>query len=312
MTEYVIETRGLTVHYGPHRGIVDVDLNVEKGEVFGFLGPNGAGKTTMERVLLDIIRPSAGTATLFQRLDSQKDGVEARRRIGYLPGELALYADMSAGEFFRMYHSLRGGHAHSSHWQELAERLSLDTSRKIRHFSRGNKQKVGIVTAFMNQPELLILDEPTGGLDPLVQQTVIEMVREAKQAGATVFFSSHILPEVQAVADRVGIIRDGQLVAIKRVEEMIVQHFKRMHLSFDKAPPADAFALNGVREIERSMRIDQGGQTITLEVRGGLRALLQAALRYDVQGLETEAVSLEDVFLAYYNDDKGEGEQRHA
>ncbi len=309
MTEYVIETRGLTVHYGPHRGILDVDLRVEKGEVFGFLGPNGAGKTTMERVLLDIIRPSAGTATLFQRLDSQKDGVEARRRIGYLPGELALYADMSAAEFFRMYHSLRGGDAQSSHWRELAERLGLDTSREIRHFSRGNKQKVGIVTAFMNRPELLILDEPTGGLDPLVQQTVIEMVREARQEGATVFFSSHILPEVQAVADRVGIIRNGQLVAIKRVEEMIAQHFKRMHLSFTRAVPADAFALDGVREVERTTKSGQaGGQTISLEVRGGLQALLEVALRYDIQGLETESVSLEDVFLAYYDGSDGGNE----
>ncbi len=203
MSNHVIETSALTVYYGKHRGILDVDLTVEKGEVFGFLGPNGAGKTTTQRVLLDVFPPTSGKASVFD-LDCQKQGVELRKRIGYLPGELALYANMKASEFFKMYEYLRGENGSKGYWRELADRLNLDTSRKIRQFSRGNKQKVGVVSAFMNRPDLLILDEPTGGLDPLVQQTVLEMVREVKADGRTVFFSSHILSEVQAVCDRVG------------------------------------------------------------------------------------------------------------
>ena len=174
MAENVIETQELSVYYGKHRGIVDVNLTVEKGEVFGFLGPNGAGKTTTQRVLLDVIRPTAGKATIFG-LDCQEHGVEQRERIGYLPGELALYANMKASRFFEMVEYLRFKNGKAGYWREVAERLDLDTTRKIREFSRGNKQKVGVVAAFMNQPELLILDEPTGGLDPLVQQTVLEL-----------------------------------------------------------------------------------------------------------------------------------------
>ena len=301
MTEYVIETNGLTVYYGRHRGIKDVDLQVEKGEVFGFLGPNGAGKTTMERVLLDIIRPSAGRATLFGKLDSKKDGVEARKRIGYLPGELSLYADMKASAYFKMYHALQGGN--STYWQTLADRLGLDSSRKIRNLSRGNKQKVGIITAFMNKPELLILDEPTGGLDPLVQQTVMELVREAKEEGATVFFSSHILPEVQAVCDRVGIIREGMLVAVERVDDLMTQHFKRINLTFDTIPPADAFALDGVTELGRD------GNVVSLEIQENLNAVMQTAVSYTITNVETESVSLEEIFLAYYG--KGNGGNNH-
>ena len=194
MSKHVIETQGLTVYYGRHRGILNVDLNVEQGEVFGFLGPNGAGKTTTQRVLLDIIRPTSGKATIFG-LDSQEQGVELRKRVGYLPGELALYKNMRARQFFKMYEYLRGENGTKGYWQELAERLELDTKRKIGNFSRGNKQKVGIVAAFMNRPDLLILDEPTGGLDPLVQQTVLGMVREAKADGRTVFFSSTSFPK---------------------------------------------------------------------------------------------------------------------
>jgi ABC-2 type transport system ATP-binding protein len=211
MTENIIETKDLTVYYGKHRGIKDVNMVVKKGEVYGFLGPNGAGKTTTQRTLLDVIRPTSGKASIFG-MDSRAQGVEIRKRVGYLPGELALYASMKATEFFEMYEYLRVGNGGKGYWRELAGRLNLDTSRKIREFSRGNKQKVGIVAAFMSQPDLLILDEPTGGLDPLVQQTVLEMVQEVKNDGRTVFFSSHILSEVQAVCDWVGIIRDGELV----------------------------------------------------------------------------------------------------
>ncbi len=298
MSEHVIETQGLTVYYGRHRGILNVDLNVEQGEVFGFLGPNGAGKTTTQRVLLDVIRPTSGRATIFG-LDCRGQGVELRQRVGYLPGELALYKNMRANQFFKMYEYLRGPNGAKGYWRELAKRLDLDTSRKIGNFSRGNKQKVGIVAAFMNRPDLLILDEPTGGLDPLVQQTVMEMVREVKADGRTIFFSSHILPEVQAVCDRVGIIRDGQLVTTQRVEEMVAQRVSRINITFANLPPADVFNIPGVTELNRSER------SVMLEVQENLPQVLTIAAQNEIQDIETINVSLEEIFLTYYG--KGNG-----
>ena len=298
MAEYAVETRKLSMYYGRHRGILDVDLHVEKGEVFGFLGPNGAGKTTTQRILLDIIRPTAGQARIFG-LDCQQEGVTARQRVGYLPGELALYANMRVDQFFKMYASLHKGNGQPSNWEPVAERLALDTSRRIRQLSRGNKQKVGVVTAFMNKPDLLILDEPTSGLDPLIQQTVMELVREANQGGATVFFSSHILSEVQAVCHRVGIIRDGKLVATERVEDLTHQQFKRLRLTFAAQPAAELFALDGVREIERTDR------SVTLEIRENLDRVLTAALAQGIADIDTIPVTLEEIFLAYYGKENG-------
>jgi ABC-2 type transport system ATP-binding protein len=298
MSENVIETRDLTVYYGKHRGIVDVNLTVEKGEVFGFLGPNGAGKTTTQRVLVDVFPPSAGSASVFG-LDCQAQGVELRKRIGYLPGELALYTNMKASSFFEMYEFLRGGDGSKGYWRELADRLDLDTSRKISQFSRGNKQKVGVVAAFMSRADLLILDEPTSGLDPLVQRTVLDLVGEAKAEGRTVFFSSHILSEVQAVCDRVGIIREGRLVATQRVEELFAQRMNRISLIFDALPPTGTFDFDGVTELER------GEQSVMLEVRENLPQVLAAAAMHDVLDIETHNVSLEEIFLAYYSGGNG-------
>jgi ABC-2 type transport system ATP-binding protein len=299
MTEKIIETHNLTVYYGQHRGIKDVNLTVERGEAFGFLGPNGAGKTTTQRVLLDVIRPTSGSASIFG-LDCCEQGVELRRRVGYLPGELALYKEMRADQFFKMYEYLRGDNGTNGYWRELAGRLDLDTSRKIGNFSRGNKQKVGVVAAFMGKPDLLVLDEPTSGLDPLVQQTVMEMVREVKADGRTVFFSSHILPEVQAVCDRVGIIREGQLVATQRVEDLIAARLNRMTLIFVDLPPADIFNLEGVTEISRTE------QSVTLEVRENLPAVLAAAAQHDIRDIETHNMSLEEIFLDYYGQGNGQ------
>ena len=298
MRENVIETQDLTVYYGKHRGILNVNLTIEKGEVFGFLGPNGAGKTTTQRVLLDVFPPTTGKATVFG-LDCQKDGVEIRQHIGYLPGELALYSNMKASEFFKMYEYLRGENGTKDYWQELADRLDLDTSRKISQFSRGNKQKVGVVAAFMSKADLLILDEPTGGLDPLVQQTVLEIVREVKGDGRTIFFSSHILSEVQAVCDRVGIIRDGQLVAIQRVEDIFAQRMNRMTLIFEGMPPAGIFKMKGVTELERAEK------SVTLEVRENLPRVLSTAGQQNVMDIETHNISLEEIFLTYYSKDNG-------
>ncbi|HBY09443.1 MAG TPA: ABC transporter ATP-binding protein [Chloroflexi bacterium] len=298
MSDYIIETSGLSVYYGKHRGILDVDLQVERGEVFGFLGPNGAGKTTTQRVLMDVIRPTRGKAHIFGR-DCQKEGVAIRERIGYLPGELNLYGEMRAEEFFKMFASLQKNSPDPLYWRSLAERLDLDTKRRIRQFSRGNKQKVGIVMAFMNKPDLLILDEPTSGLDPLVQQTVLELVREANQAGSTVFFSTHILPEAQDVCDRVGIIRNGQLVATERVEDLTTQHFKRIRFNFVTTPLPDAVAEVGVIEISRD---EQG---ITLEIHSHLDQVMQKMASFGITDIETIPVSLEEIFLAYYGKENG-------
>ena len=299
MSNYVIETRDLTVYYGKHRGIKDVNLTVEQGEVFGFLGPNGAGKTTTQRVLLDVFPPTSGKATVFG-LDCQKDGVELRSHVGYLPGELALYANMKASEFFQMYEYLRSANGAKGHWRELAKRLDLDTSRKIRQFSRGNKQKVGVVAAFMSRPDLLILDEPTGGLDPLVQQTVLEMVREVKADGRTVFFSSHILPEVQAVCDRVGIIRSGEIIEMQKVEDMVAARMNRITMIFEELPPAGTFKISGVTETNRSEK------SITLEVTENLPQVLSAAAQNRIKDIETHNISLEDIFLAYYSKEESD------
>ncbi len=298
MSDYVIETRGLSVFYGKHRGILNVDLKIDKGEVFGFLGPNGAGKTTTQRVLLDVIRPTEGQAFMFGK-DCQKDGVAARDRVGYLPGELSLYENMKASQFFKMYLSLQKSNTDRNYWQTLADRLELDTNRRIRELSRGNRQKVGVVAAFMNKPELLILDEPTSGLDPLMQQTVMEIVQEANQHGSTVFFSSHILSEVHTVCDRVGIIREGQLVATERVEDMTRQQFKRLRIGFDQLPPEDAFAIEGVTELVRD------DQAVELEIRENIGQVMKKAVSFGINDIETIPVTLEEIFLAYYGKENG-------
>ncbi|MGH2535850.1 MAG: ABC transporter ATP-binding protein [Candidatus Promineifilaceae bacterium] len=298
MAQNVIETEGLTVFYGRQLGILDVDMAVRAGEVFGFLGPNGAGKTTTQRVLLDILRPSRGRARLFG-LDCQREGVAIRRRLGYLPGELSLPGAMTGRRFLNMVAAVRGDRAGPAAIRELCARLDLDPSRKIRQYSRGNKQKLGLVAAFMGRPDLLILDEPTSGLDPLAQQAVHELVREARAGGRTVFFSSHILSEAQAICDRVGIIRAGRLIKVERVEALTAQPFHRLRLRFDAPPPAAALAVEGVQELSRD------DHSLILEVRQNLPFVMQAAAGYGITDIETQPVTLEEVFLAYYGSDGG-------
>jgi ABC-2 type transport system ATP-binding protein len=294
----ILTTQKLSVYYGRRRGIIDVDLSVQPGEVFGFLGPNGAGKTTTLRVLLDLIRPTRGSATIFD-LDCQKDGDQIRRRTGYLPGELSLYDSMTAAEFLNLSSRLRGNQADPAYRRALCERLDLDPSRRMREYSRGNKQKVGVVSAFMHRPDLLILDEPTTGLDPLIQQTVLSLVREAKAEGRTVFFSSHVLPEVQAVCDRVGIIREGYMIATERVDDIVRQNFRRLHLRLGTALPAAALELPGVTLLSQ----DDG--LYMLEVRDSLAELMRHAAACQVLDLETLPVTLEEVFLTYYGASQG-------
>lgn len=293
MDQPLIEITDLSVYYGRHRGIHELNMTVDKGEVYGFLGPNGAGKTTTLRVLLDIIRPTAGHATIFG-LDCQKEGVQIRRRIGYIPGELKLYQQLRADEYFDMVSSVGGTPVDPTYRRDLCARLDLDPSRPMRTYSRGNKQKAGLVAAFMRKPDLLILDEPTTGLDPLVQQNVLDLVREARAEGRTVFFSSHVLPEVQAVCDRAGIIREGQIVATEQVDRLIQSRLHLLRVRFERVPPPGALDRPGVAELSRT------DDRITLEVRQNLNEFLAQAVTYGVLEIENEQVSLEDIFMAYY------------
>jgi ABC-2 type transport system ATP-binding protein len=297
----VIETDGLTKSYGRHRGIEDVTLSVRPGEVFGFLGPNGAGKTTTIRTLLDLIRPTRGRAAIFG-LDTRAGGQEIRRRSGYLPGDLALYEHMTGVDHLRYLGHLRGG----VEWrgvEELARRLDADLSRRIGELSSGNRQKVGLIQAFMHTPELLILDEPSSGLDPLLQQQLLAMVREARDQGRTVFLSSHVLAEVEHVADRVTILRAGQLVATEAIEVLRQRAIRRVELHFGAPVPAAAFQhLPGVRDVA----VD--GEVLRCVVEGSADALVKAAAQFPVVSLLSHEPDLEELFLAYYT----EGSERRA
>ncbi|HEX7948987.1 MAG TPA: ABC transporter ATP-binding protein [Candidatus Limnocylindrales bacterium] len=244
----VILTKGLTKSHGRQRGIADLDLEVGAGEVFGYLGPNGAGKTTTIRLLLDTIRPTSGSATVLGRR-SHADSVEIRRRVGYLPGDLRLYDSLSGRELVTYLGSLRGA-VPWSRASALAERLDCDLSREIRALSSGNRQKLGLIQTFMSDPELLILDEPTNGLDPLVQQTFYGLVREARADGRTVFLSSHVLPEVERVCDRVGILREGRLVAVERIADLRGRGVRSLEVAFTGLVDAGLVAgVEGVRDV---------------------------------------------------------------
>jgi len=298
MSQPIIETNDLYVYYGRQRGIHDLHMTVEPGEVYGFLGPNGAGKTTTLRVLLDIIRPTAGRATVFG-LDCHRDGVAIRQRVGYIPGELMLYTRLRAEEYLDMVTRVSGGQSDPEYRRRLCALLDLDPRRPVHTYSRGNKQKVGLVAAFMRRPDLLILDEPTSGLDPLIQQNVLDLVREARADGRTVLFSSHVLPEVQAVCDRVGIIRAGQIVATEKVEQLIKSRLQRLHIRFVQMPPAGALDSDGVTELGRT------GDSVIFEVRANLNRLLAQAVAYDVLELESEQLTLEEIFMTYYSRNGG-------
>ncbi len=293
MDENVIETNELSVYYGRQRGIHGLDLSVKRGEIFGFLGPNGAGKTTTLRVLLDIIRPTEGTASVFG-LDCQQSGVQLRQQVGYLPGELSLPRNMSGRRYLNKIDKLRTDPSDPDYRKELCGRLDLDLSRRIRDYSSGNKQKLGLVAAMMGKPDLLILDEPTIGLDPLIQQTVLELVQEAKDEGRTVFFSSHILSEVQTVCDRVGIIRDGILIKVERVETLIQQPFHRLLIRFEQSPETGSFDIEGVQEIARDVNM------LILEIKQNLPSVMKQAAAFGIIDIESQPVTLEEIFLAFY------------
>ncbi len=294
----VIRTEALTKTYGKSRGIEDVDLEVNEGEVFGFLGPNGAGKTTTIRTLLNFLRPTSGRASIFG-LDTRRQSVEIRARVGNLPGEFALEDRMSGEGLLRFFARLRGvedlGYAH-----ELAERLGADLKRPMRRLSRGNKQKIGLVQAMFHRPPLLILDEPTGGLDPLVQEEFLDIIEEVRAEGRTVFFSSHVLGEVERVCDRVGIIRDGELVDVELVGALVDKAFRHVSLTFGRPVDPEPFrTLPGVSDLEAD------GPKLSFTLHESPDAMVKLAARHELVGMEYERPSLEEVFLTYYGGENG-------
>ena len=299
----VIDVEQLTKYYATAVGVEDLTFHVNPGEVFGYLGPNGAGKTTTIRTVLDLIRPTRGRAHVFG-LDARGASVEIHRRIGYLPGELRLYDRMTVSDTLRYLSELRGG-VQWGHVEDLAGRLDLDIDKRVSALSHGNRQKVGLVQAFMHRPELVVLDEPTSGLDPLMQQEFYRLVDETRDDGRTVFLSSHVLPEVERVCDRVGIIRRGRLVAVEHVSDLKGKAVRKVEIRFGESVPADVFeGVPGVTEL----RIHDS--LVRCSVTGEMDGLVKAAARFHVEQLLAEEPSLEDVFLAFYGETAVEREER--
>lgn len=297
--ENAIYAENLVKSYGRFEALHGVNLDVHCGEIFGFLGPNGAGKTTTIRCLLDLIRPNGGTLRVLG-LDPQKYPTQVRLRTGYLPGELHIEDNLSVESALRYLNSLRGNKADWVYIRQLAEKINLDLRTRVKNLSKGNKQKVGVIQALMHQPELLLLDEPTFGLDPLVQHEVLKLVAEARAGGATVFFSSHILSEVQEIADRVGIIRNGKVVEVARTESLINRSLRRVRIRFKQ--PMDAHMLANIPGVSILTQFDD--QNVTVQVEGEMDALIKALAAYQVIDFETEHPSLEEVFLAYYKEEE--------
>ncbi len=289
----VITVERLTKSYGRRRGVVDLSFSVARGEVFGYLGPNGAGKTTTIRTLLDFIRPTAGRASVLG-LDSRGEVAEIHRRVGYLPGEFGLYERLTGLEYLTYLGSLRGG-LDERPVRDLAERFDLDLSARIVELSHGNRQKVGLIQAFVHRPELLILDEPTQGLDPLMQQEFYELLRQTREAGGTVFLSSHVMPEVERTCDRVGIIREGRIAAIEDIGELKAKAIRSVEIRFARPVRPDAFtSVPGVGGITAD------GEHLRLQVIGPIGPLIKALASFEVLDVVSHEPSLEDVFLTFY------------
>jgi ABC-2 type transport system ATP-binding protein len=293
-----IQVKDLEKFYGKVHALRGVDLEVKRGEVYGFLGPNGAGKTTAIRCMLDLIRPQGGSISVLG-INPQEEPEAVKERVGYLPGELHVDENMTARQVFRFFNRLRGNRSDWKFIEELSERLKLELRSPIKNFSKGNKQKIGVVQALMHKPELLLLDEPTGSLDPLMQQEVLRMLAEAQDNGATVFFSSHIISEVQAVADRVAIIREGKIVEVAVTADLLNRSMRQVRIRFQQPTEAEElYKLPGVELIAKD-----DGLGVLLQVEGEMDALIKTLAKYPVNDFETERANLEEIFLAYY---KGE------
>ena len=299
--ETAVMAQGLRKSYGKVRALRGVDLDVQRGEIFGFLGANGAGKTTTIRCLLDLIRPDSGTVRVLG-IDPQADPEAVQARTGYLPGELRLDPNMTVEGALSYFKALRGNEVDWGFVRQLATRLDLDLKPVIKNLSHGNKQKVGVVQALMHRPQLLLLDEPTLGLDPLMQHEVLRLITEAKANGATVFFSSHIMSEVEAVAERVAIIRKGVVVEVAEPISLINRALRRANVRFKQ--PVDMGSLANVPGVTVLSQDD--GTSVLLQVEGEMDGLIKALAAFPVSDFETERPSLEEIFLAYYEDDQKE------
>ncbi|MFC1923891.1 ABC transporter ATP-binding protein [Chloroflexota bacterium] len=291
----VIHTSGLTKYYGTVRGVEDLNLEVQPGEIFGFLGPNGAGKTTTIRILLDLIRPTRGRAEIFG-LDVRTHSVEIRQRLGNLPGDVSLYENLSGEDFLALIGKLRNNDS-VTRKEELSERLDLDLSRKIRTYSKGMKQKVAIIQALMSDPELLILDEPTSGLDPLVQREFYNLLKEEKEQGKTVFLSSHILPEVERVCDRIGILRDGLLVDIENIEDLKTKRVRKLELILKEDVPEERLNITGTKLLYYK------NQRAELEVYVHIGGLISKLAELPLDDIVFPEPTLEDTFMKFYGEE---------
>jgi ABC-2 type transport system ATP-binding protein len=298
MNSFVIQTQNLGKVYSAGRrrsveALKNLNLGVQQGEIFGYLGPNGAGKTTTIRLLLDLIRPSSGRAMLFGQ-DAQEHSVELHRRIGYLPGELNLWKNLTGQQVISYIGKVRGG-VDMNYVRQLCERFQFDPGLKVRSYSSGNRRKLGLIVALMNKPELLILDEPTNGLDPLMQQIFNELMLEAQKQGQTVFLSSHILSEVQTICDRVGILRGGELKAVETVDKLTHADFRWVTLRLrEKITPAQLAEVKGVSAVS----VVDGG--LKLRLVGDFDPLLRAISSYYVQNIAVQEPTLEEIFLSFY------------
>ena len=290
-----IRTDRLTKDYGAGRGLFDLDLEVAEGEVFGYLGPNGAGKSTTIRLLMGLIHATRGSASIFG-LDSIARSVDVKRLVGYVPGELPQFGGLRGEDVVGHFGALRGG-ADQARVRDIAERFDLDLHLKFREYSTGNKRKLAIVLAFMHRPRLLILDEPSSGLDPLNQQELFKLVQEARADGATVFLSSHVLSEVEHVCERVAIIRRGRLVNVARLEDLHDMHVRRVEVEFEGEARPDLFrGLPGVENLETNHH------RVSFTARGSFEPVADALAGQHVVNLASHEPSLEEVFLTYYED----------
>ena len=295
-----IEFEGLSKDYGSGTKALDsLTLSIPRGEIFGFLGPNGAGKTTTIRLMLDLIRPTAGKVSILGKSCNDGDP-SVRESVGYLPGDLSLYPNMTGRAMVDLFASLRPGRVREEWVRSLCNRLSIDLEAKTRELSHGNKQKIGIVLALMAEADVIILDEPTNGLDPLAQREVLAALREVRDRGATVFFSSHNLPEVERICDRVAMIREGQLISVERVADVVSRRHSVLDVTFGESVPHGAFAgLDGVSVSS----LGDDGTALRIEVEGEVDPLIKALASHHVVAVESMQPSLEEEFLALYQRD---------
>ena len=294
MSEQAIVLNELTKHYGKHRGINNLSFSVNQGEFFGFIGPNGAGKSTTIRTLMGLIRPTGGSASIFD-LDCHSKASVIARDVGYLPSENSYYENMKVRELLQYTADLYGMDCKTK-MKELADRLNLDLSRKIADLSLGNKKKVGIVSAIMTSPKLIIMDEPTSGLDPLIQQAFYDILKEENSRGATVFFSSHVLSEVQKLCDRVAILKEGQLIGIQSIKELRESGYKKVSLSAKEAIPRDFFDLSGIANYAETA--DKTSDSFMYN--GNITAIIDKLHLLHLDDVLLEEPSLEEIFMHYY------------